>query len=374
MRVVFVGPGHNRTFRDWIAPFLGEVQARLVTTEPVPEAFAAAHPGLAIDLLPRPALRHLPRSLFLHTLDYLAEVRLRLLAFRPDVVHLHYASQLDALALAWLPPTPLLITVYGADVLEDQLRRPLPLDLLVRRLFAAAAGVTAKSPFLADACRALGARPERIHLVPWGLDPGRFRPGERGEARRRLDLPGEGKLLLSPRSLHPLYQHEAVIAAAGGLEPRPTLLFLGAPEGPYAASLRARARQRGVPALFLSAVPNDAMPDLYAAADAVVSIPASDGLPQTLLEAAACERPAVALDLPAYRDLPFASDALVRAPQVGGRVTEEELRAALASALAPVPRPGLRAAREWVAREACFEDSVARVRGLYRALTRDPCC
>lgn len=369
VRVLFVGPGHNSTFRAWIAPFLGRLEARLVTTEPVPAEFAAAHPALAIDLLPRPALRRLPRSLFLHTLDYLLEIRERLIRFRPDLIHLHYASQLDALALASLPrgAPPLVITVYGADVLEEQIRRPLPLDLLVRRLFARAAAVTVKSPFLADCCRALGASPDRLHLVPWGLDATRFRPAPREDARAALGLP-PGPLLLSPRSLHPLYGHELVLEAAQRLDPRPTVVFLGERDRRYAAALRRRCAALGAPARFLPELPADGMATALAAADAVVSIPASDGLPQTLLEAAACERATVTLDLPAYRDLPFAPDALIRVPQVGGRVEVADLARGLAAALAPGPRPGLAAAHRWVARELRFEDSVARVWELYRAL------
>ncbi len=369
-RVLFVGPGHNSTFRQWIAPFLGKIEARLVTTEPVPDEFARAWPDLTIDLLPRPALRRLPRGLFLHTLDYLIEVRERLIRFRPDLIHLHYASQLDALALAGLPPAaPLVITVYGADVLEEQVRRPLLLDLLVRRLFARAAAVTVKSPFLADCCRALGAAPERLHLVPWGLDVARFRPAPRDPARAALGLP-PGPLVLSPRSLHPLYGHELVLEAAQRLDPRPTVVFLGERDRAYAAALRRRCAALGTSASFLPELQPEGMATALAAADAVASIPASDGLPQTLLEAAACERPAVTLDLPAYRDLPFAPDALVRVPQVGGRAEVADLARGLAAALAPGPRPGLAAARRWVARELRFEDSVARVWALYRALAR----
>src|SRR5690606_16530333 len=134
-----------------------------------------------------------------------------------------YASQLDALALALPSRVPVVVTVYGADVLEEQIRRPLPLDLLVRGLFARAAAVTVKSPFLADCCRALGAAPDRLHLVPWGLDVARFRPAARDAAREALGLPA-GPLLLSPRSLHPLYGHELVLEAAQRLEPRPTVV------------------------------------------------------------------------------------------------------------------------------------------------------
>lgn len=371
-RVLYLAPGHSPIARGRVAPFLDEVEAVWVTTEPLPPAWLAAHPGLRQALLPRPALRRLPRRLFLHTADYLLEVGdLIRRRFRPDLIHVHYLSQLDALALLPHPRVPVVVTLMGADVLEDQVARPPLLDRAVRRVLRRAAAVTAKSEFLAAQARRLGARPERVHLIPWGVDVARFGPLERAAARAALGLPGDATLLLSSRALQPLYNHLPLLEAAAALPAPPGLVFTRHAEEPaYAARVAERARALGLQAWFLPPQAPEAMARLYAAADAVASLPASDGLPQTLLEALACARAVVSLDLEAYRELPFGPGALVRVAHTAGRPDPDALRRGLEAALAPGERADLAAAREWIEAHASFQESVARVRALYAGLTR----
>jgi glycosyltransferase involved in cell wall biosynthesis len=72
---------------------------------------------------------------------------------------------------------------------------------------------------------------------------------------------------------------------------------------PYLEDLRRRAGDLGLGDRFLVA-PEFAeaeMPALFASADVVVSVPESDGLPQTVLEAMAVGTPVVATDLPGAR-------------------------------------------------------------------------
>ena len=377
-RLLVLGPGHSPLARARVAPFLGRFQVLWVTTEPLPSEWVARHPGLSWVHLPRPALRRLPRRLFVHTADYLLEVAdLIRRRFRPDLVHVHYLSQLDALALyPHRKRVPLVVTLMGADVLEEQVARPMAQDLVVRAVMRRARAVTAKSEFLAERARALGAWPERVHRVPWGVDLTRFRPlgdDERAQARRRLGLPAEGTLLLSSRALQPLYNHLPLLEAVAGLARRPRLVFTRAAEEPaYAARVAARARALGLEATFLAPQPPEEMPGLYGAADAVASLPASDGLPQTLLEALACARPVLALDLPAYRELPFAPEALIRVAHTRGEPDPAALAAGLAALLEPGASgpgsqggPGLAAAREWIAREASFQASVERMQAIY---------
>jgi glycosyltransferase involved in cell wall biosynthesis len=354
-----------------VAPFLDRFEVLWVTTEPLPPEWLARHPGLRQARLPRPLLRRLPRRLFLHTADYLLEVSdLILRRFRPDLVHVHYLSQLDALALyPHRRRVPLVVSLMGADVLEDQVPRPLGLDLVVRAVLRRAGAVTAKSEFLAERARALGAWPERVHRVPWGVDLARFRALDRAEARARLGLPADAQVLLSSRALQPLYNHLPLLEAVAALAARPLLVFTRAAEAPaHAEEVAARARALGLATRVLPAQAPEDMPWLYAAADAVASLPASDGLPQTLLEALACARPVLALDLPAYAELPFPADALARVAQRGGRPDPDALRGALDLVLAARARPGLAEARAWIEREASFAASVARVGELYERL------
>jgi glycosyltransferase involved in cell wall biosynthesis len=368
MRVLYLGPGQSPIVRGRVAPFLDEVQALWISSEPFPHTFLARHPNLRAEVLPRPLLRRLPRRLFLHTADYLAETAARVATFRPHLIHVHYLSQLDALALLPVRRTPIVVTVMGADVLEEQVPRPLPLDWAVRRVLRRARVVTAKSRFLAEACCALGARPERVHRLPWGIDTQRFAPQAKAAARAELGLPAEALLLLSSRALQPLYNHHSLVEAAASCSPRPELVFVRhAADEAYAARVLANARTQGLVAHVLPSQSPEGMRSLYAAADACASLPASDGLPQTLLEAMACERPTLSLDLEAYSELPFAHPALVRVAHRAGEPDAEALLAGLQALLTPNPQraAALAQARAWVAREAEFSDSVSAMRRLY---------
>ncbi|HBP23437.1 MAG TPA: hypothetical protein DEA08_37375 [Planctomycetes bacterium] len=374
MRVLFLGPGHNGIARGRVAPFLEDegLEALWISTEPFPPAFLERYPRLRVAVLPRARLRgsRLARRLFLHTADYLAEVGWTLRRFRPDVIHVHYLSQLDALALQGVRRVPIVVTVMGADVLAEQVPRPLPLDLAVRRILRRAAAVTAKSRFLAQACRDLGAR-NVLHL-PWGIDTARFQPAAREEAQRALGLDPARRWLVSCRALQPLYNHAPLLEALGELEDPPALAFVRhAPAPDYAERLERRAVALGLSARWLPPQSNAAMPQLYAAADLVASLPASDGLPQTLLEAMACERATLSLDLEAYRELPFAPAALTRVAHREGEPDHGALVAGLREALAPQPErdEALAAARQWVRENAELSESVARVRALYRSLS-----
>ncbi|MEZ6184315.1 MAG: glycosyltransferase [Planctomycetota bacterium] len=364
-RVLYLGPAVNPIVRGRVLPFAARYPCAWVTSAPGPESLRAA---LEVYELPRAALTRLPRRMFVHTLDYLLEAwDVVWRRFRPDLIHVHYVSQLDALALLPLRGVPLVLTVMGGDVLEDQIPRGPLLDRAVRRIFRRAAAVTAKSEFLAARSRELGAR--RVELVRWGIDLGCFQPQDQGAARAALGLPQDARLLLSSRALQPLYNHLAVLEAVAGLpKPPEVVVTRHAADPAYAQAVRGRAQALGIRLHELEGLPTARMPTLYAAADACVSIPASDGLPQTLLEALACARPTAVLDLEAYRELPFAEDACPRAAHVHGRPDGPALRDALARVLAPGPRPGVEAGRAWVQAEASLEASVARVDALYREL------
>jgi glycosyltransferase involved in cell wall biosynthesis len=371
---MYFGTGSSTIVRGRIAPFLDDVDALWVSTEPVPPEFPSER--LRVKVLPRRLLRRLPRQLYFHTADYVLEVLALVHRFRPHLIHVHYVSQLDAVALLGVRRVPLMLTVMGADVLADQIPRPKPLDLLVRRLFRRATAVTAKSSFLEARCRDMGARADRVHRIPWGVDTSHFAPADRAAARKRLALPEAAPLLVSSRTLQPIYNHEHLVDAVGRLDKgnRPRVVFSrNAADPSYAALIAKRAADHSVDATFLDPLAPEDMPHLYAAADACVSIPSSDGLPQTVLEALSCERPTLALDLEAYAELPFAPDALVRVAHTSGQPQPTALKTGLETVLAATPRAGLSAARAWIQEHAELARSEEAIRELYTRIARtDP--
>ena len=169
---------------------------------------------------------------------------------------------------------------------------------------AAPRGVAmADSQALVDRLVELGARPEATLLVNWGVDLATFAPadGTRSALRQLLGL-GPGPVILSPRSLTPVYNPDTILAAFDLLaEALPDAQLVLKHMGEGTADLeRLAARER---VHVVGHVPYERMAGYYQAADVCVSIPSSDSSPRSVWEAMACGCPVVVSDLPWVREL-----------------------------------------------------------------------
>ncbi len=229
------------------------------------------------------------------------------LSFRPNVLHAHYARIYGWLAaLAFF--RPLVVTVWGGDILGDQGAFS---DFLGRRLTPLALRradlVTAHSRFLRDRVVRLRGRSAGVEIVGCpGVDRRSFRPGIDTEALREELRLGDGPVVFCPRIIDPLYNTETVVRAIPGVArevPRVRFIFsehMGSAS--HIRSMKSLAVELGVggTALFVDAISHELMPLYFNLARAMVSIPDSDGMPQSLLEAMACGTVPVVADLPQY--------------------------------------------------------------------------
>jgi len=152
------------------------------------------------------------------------------------------------------------------------------------------------------------ADPERVLVVPCGVNLERFQPLDRDAARRRLGIGAEEKVILYVGRLDPLKGVAQLIEAFASLReiPRRTLLIAGGgADDPAALRLRARAERLQVHdrVVFAGRVPHSILPLYYSAAD-VAAIPSryeSFGL--VALEALACGTPLAATPVGAMERL-----------------------------------------------------------------------
>jgi glycosyltransferase involved in cell wall biosynthesis len=292
-------------------------------------------------------------------------------AVKAQVLHAHYLTR-----YGWLGYfsrfRPLVVTVWGSDafVTPASSRRA---RLWGRRTLQRAALVTAVSQALADRAVELGARPERVRLVQFGVDGSRFRPGiDASGLRAALGLAGR-RVIFSPRGMRALYRHEVAIEALTQLPDDVDLVIpCQSPEEPYLAHLRAEARRLGLGRRvhFIDPIDHERMADFYTLADVVVSIPETDAFPVTALEAMACGRPIVMSDLPSAQEGLGGVDPTALVPVGDAGATARAIQARLNLPPEMLSRLGarLRAAALTRAEESV---SLGAMEAEYRALVRE---
>lgn len=229
-----------------------------------------------------------------------------------DVVHVScVGSYANECAKANLHP--LVLTVWGSDINKrlapnaDPIRRAEAGEAL-----AQADLILVDSSDMFDKCTVLSGRALPIKLYRLGIDTTKFRPGYREEAlvwRRKLSIPGAAVLVfLHNRALGPFYGHSTLLHAFARARPRlkrNAVLVVNRfnAVAEYEHEMRDLATSLGVgeSVRWMDALPMDQLPAVYAGSDIVVNVPLRDAFPVTFIEAAACERPVITCDLPAYR-------------------------------------------------------------------------
>jgi glycosyltransferase involved in cell wall biosynthesis len=302
---------------------------------------------------------------------------------RPDVVHAH-----NAWGPGWYGAAsghhPLFIHAYGGDLLPEQYTgRPALQRRLTSWACRSADRVIVTGRHMVQASAALGLDAGRVVLLPRGVDSGHFRPGmDSSDLRRELGIAPDAFVVLSPRYQvdESLYNFDVIIAAfAAALRKHPDLVCVQMYEPSRVAGiekLRAMASAAGLGDAWrmAPAVDNARMPLYYNLADAVVSVPSSDGFPVTVLEASACGRAMIVTDLAFTGEwFTHGANGLVIAPRDAAALENAILE--LAGDAAARRRMG-EAARAQVVERADYQRCMQKLDELYgeslRTLGRQP--
>lgn len=267
-------------------------------------AGASAAPLLSGATVHQARVPHVPR---LRNLALGLVIRRLVRRIRPDVLHAHQVSP-DGWLAAMAGWHPLLITAWGSDLFLGP-RAGSRFNLLIRWALRRADYVTCVSASLAEAAQALGADPARLEVAPWGIDTGVFHPAEPGPALGADLGLGAGPVALSIRAMRPVY-NPLILAQAipRVLEHVPNAQFVIRTYGQQPdllAQFEATIREQGADTAvrYAGELPDDqTIADLYRLADVAVSVPSSDGMPLSVLEAMACGAVPVLSDLPSLRE------------------------------------------------------------------------
>jgi glycosyltransferase involved in cell wall biosynthesis len=215
---------------------------------------------------------------------------------------------------------------------------------------------------------AVGAAPERVAVVPNGVDTGRFHRVDRDEARRALGIGPDAPVLISVGTLVERKGFHRVIEILPGLRSQfPELVYLvvggAGPEGDMGGELRQQAEALGVAEAvrFLGPKAPDELRGPLSAADLFVLPTRNEGWANVFLEAMACGLPVIATDVGGNREV-VASPALGTIVPFGDR---DALAAAVAEGLGAAWD---REAIEGYARANGWEGRVERLVAAFRQL------
>ncbi len=333
-----------------------------VLKEAPAEAGAGSAGGMASDVL-----RRLPASLlrYGHAVRYLrAGLRNILREVAPDVLHAHYVVEHGFYgALAGFHPY--VVSGWGSDLYREPNR---PQGWLAAKWALTTCDlVTANEPAMADRLQALGVPPDKIEIVRIGAVDERFLEPEPVSVNREPRA-GEALTVVSDRALEPLYNVDAVLRAFAAVRKQlPGVRLVVAHDGSQRERLVLLARDLGIEdaTRFAGRLGPDELRRALLQAHVYVSIPSSDSMSASTMEAMA------AGCLPIVSDLP--SQDLIEEGVNGLRVRPGDTAALEQALLTALTDADLRSRavsvnRARVAAAGSLDDNVARLEELFYEL------
>ena len=288
MKLVVLATGDSIHSRRWVSFFAQRHEVHWVSLGPFADRPADEVPTYEIAGAMHPLAAVARGALVLRRL---------LRRLRPDVFHVHSAGT-NGLVATLAGYHPRVVTAWGSEVLitaRSPVKRP-----LVAWSLRSADLVTCDAEHMREAIRALGVDCGRIRIVHFGTDVQKFRPGlDAAELRRQVGA-ADRPIVLSSRSLEPLYDVESLIRAVPlVLRAVPRAMFVIVGDGSEAPRLKRLTADIGVATSvhFVGRIANDDLPRYLNAADAYVSTALSDaGLSASTAEAMASGLPVVVTD------------------------------------------------------------------------------
>lgn len=361
----------------WEEP--AKLEARLLHLPPTPEATAAFYAlkdfnaTLGIeDSLPGELRR------ILYNQDVLTQLERRFQNHRPDFIYERASLYSTAgVLLARALNRPLILELNSPLAVEQAAYRTTGFGELAanaeRWILSRADAVVAVSEPLREYAISLGAQPERIHVLPNGVDPELFHPDGATHLEDSRD-PGGGPVLGFVGGLRPWHGVEVLPALLDRLAERyPGIRLVIVGDGPLRGELERDARERGLERsiVFTGALPHEEIPALIRRFDVALAPyprPKHDFYfsPLKVFEYMACGAPVVAAGLGQIPDI-------VRDGETGLLYPPDEPGALLAACERLLDDPNLRkslgrAAAKEIHAHYTWDRNAQRVTDLARSL------
>lgn len=230
----------------------------------------------------------------------------------PEVVHAHdWLVAHAATTLKHHLRVPLVATLHATEAGRHQGWLPEPLNRSIHSMewwltYEARRVVTCSSAMRAEVTRLFELPPEKVDLVPNGVDLAHWRSTPEQVAAARARWAGDGPLVLcSGRLVHEKGVHDLLAALPRLRRRHPGVRLVVAGRGPKEAELRSLARtlRLGRSVEFAGFVPDAELAVLAAAADCAVVPSVYEPFGLVALEAPAAGTPVVVSDVGGLREL-----------------------------------------------------------------------
>ncbi|MFO7461391.1 MAG: glycosyltransferase family 4 protein [Desulfatiglandales bacterium] len=263
--------------------------------EEILEGIEVYHPRYA--LIPKISMALHGISLYLSSLNLVRRIEKD---FPFDLIdgHYIYPDGFAAVLLGRALGKPVVLSARGTDI--NQFGGFRSIKPMIRHTLDRAAHVISVSQALKDRMAEIGVSDEKISVIPNGIDLNHFYVEDRVEARRRLGVSEDAKVILSVGSLIPLKGHDVILGAFQELVRKVKGLHLYVVgEGPERGILERKAREINLASSvsFVGQQPNRELRNWYNAADVFCLASSREGWPNVIMEALACGTPVVATNI-----------------------------------------------------------------------------
>lgn len=209
---------------------------------------------------------------------------------RFDIVNTHSSTD------SWLAALALKTLQTGARMVRTRhVSAPIPANWPSRWLYRSASAhvVTTGEALRLQVMRETGLDGHRVTSVPTGLDLGRFCPGDRLAARRRLGI-GDDRLVVGVVATLRSWKGHRYLVEAFAAKARDDWQLLIVGGGPGEANLRRQAAELGMEhKVLMPGNQADVVPWLRAMDVFALPSYANEGVPQAIMQAQACGIPVI---------------------------------------------------------------------------------
>jgi len=231
----------------------------------------------------------------------------------PDVIHIHGMAVMALKGIVASKHLRIPVALTFHTMVEDTIEFYSPIKtfpevqkkavwVYLRRLLKAADAVIGPSASTIDELLKNNVKPKRTEIIPTGVDIARFHPDRDGNAMREKHGLRDEKVALYVGRLSFEKNIDTIINALSRINDMKLLI---AGKGPARDHLEKVAKASGVAdrIIFAGFVPDDELPQLYAAADLFVSASEFETQGLSVLEALSCGLPVACADKRAFADV-----------------------------------------------------------------------